>query len=189
MSDKDKLIELLKTHDWSYAYSDDHRYYKAGELEEREILALIQKLGEEGKRLYHEYKPKLKESKPLDDKTVEKSDSIMKDLKTNKRDFVKKYGKDAEKVMKGRSINMAKKRVAENRIKDTIKEVLNEIGSDDKVMETDEMTIDEFINFLSRNQKEKPIFKYLILIVNVWSEVWNGETPTDLTKSSSRKLR
>jgi hypothetical protein len=32
-----KYEELLKTHDWTYNYSDDHRYWKKGVAEAEEI--------------------------------------------------------------------------------------------------------------------------------------------------------
>jgi len=148
MNDKEKLISLLKSHDWSYYYSDDHSAYTRGAKEADDIKALVKKLGEEGQKLYDEYKS-LKESKPLDDNTVEKSDSIMQDLKGNKREFVKRYGKDAEKVMKGRSIQMAKKKMTETKIKDAIKEVLSEVdGSPYKDRET---VKNEFKEFLATN--------------------------------------
>jgi hypothetical protein len=45
---------------------------------------------------------------------LDKREDIIKDMKGNKRSLVKRYGKDAEKVMYGRATNMAKK---ENRRK------------------------------------------------------------------------
>jgi hypothetical protein len=54
---------------------------------------------------------------------LEAREKVMKDLKTNKRSFVKRYGKDAEAVMYGRATNIAKKQ-AENMNKDKIKEMI-----------------------------------------------------------------
>jgi hypothetical protein len=53
---------------------------------------------------------------------LEKREEAIKDLKTNKRSFVKRYGKDAEKVMYGRATNMAKKQT-----EDMNKEKLREL--------------------------------------------------------------
>ena len=54
---------------------------------------------------------------------LEAREKVMKDLKSNKRSFVKRYGKDAEAVMYGRATNIAKKQ-AENMNKDKIKEMI-----------------------------------------------------------------
>jgi len=54
---------------------------------------------------------------------LEKREDAIKDLKTNKRSFVKRYGKDAEKVMYGRATNMAKKQT-ENMNKEKLKELV-----------------------------------------------------------------
>ena len=40
---------------------------------------------------------------------LDKREDIVLKMKKNKRDLVKKYGKDAEAVMYGRATNMAKK--------------------------------------------------------------------------------
>ena len=40
---------------------------------------------------------------------LNKREDIIKDMKKNKRELVKRYGKDAEKVMYGRATNIAKK--------------------------------------------------------------------------------
>jgi len=45
---------------------------------------------------------------------LDKREDIIKDMKGNKRSLVKRYGKDAEKVMYGRATNMAKKKTDEN---------------------------------------------------------------------------
>lgn len=44
-----KLLESqLESHDWFYGYSDDHRYYKSGSREHRQIWETIDKLSSEG---------------------------------------------------------------------------------------------------------------------------------------------
>jgi hypothetical protein len=59
---------------------------------------------------------------------LDKREDIIMNMKKNKRDLVKKYGKDAEAVMYGRATNMAKKQTKESRnsrltelIKDALK--------------------------------------------------------------------
>ena len=59
---------------------------------------------------------------------LKKREDIIMNMKGNKRDLVKKYGKDAEAVMYGRATNMAKKQTKEMRdpnltelIKDALK--------------------------------------------------------------------
>ena len=59
---------------------------------------------------------------------LSKREDIIMNMKDNKRDLVKKYGKDAEAVMYGRATNMAKKQTKEMRdpkltelIKDALK--------------------------------------------------------------------
>jgi hypothetical protein len=56
---------------------------------------------------------------------LEKREDAIMDLKTNKRSFVKRYGKDAEKVMYGRATNMAKKKT-ENMNNDKIREMIKD---------------------------------------------------------------
>ena len=58
---------------------------------------------------------------------LDKREDIIMNMKKNKRDLVKKYGKDAEAVMYGRATNMAKKATKENRdpkITELIKDAL-----------------------------------------------------------------
>jgi hypothetical protein len=136
MDNKEKLIELLKNFDWEYWAIDDGEGYKYwNNIFYNQIKPLIKSLGLEGIELYNQYKgegwgPISEKKEKVDSKVIEKSNSIMKDLKGNKREFVKRYGKDAEKVMKGRAIQMAKKNVEEGKkeiLNNTIKEVLSEI--------------------------------------------------------------
>jgi hypothetical protein len=56
-----------------------------------------------------------------------RKEEIVKDLKSNKHEFKKRYGKDAERVMYGTAIKRAKKQVKEmneNRIKEAVKAAL-----------------------------------------------------------------
>ena len=56
----EKLETLLKQHDWTYQYSDDHRWYKAGQQEATRIREVMQEcnnndLGTMAKVLYDKY--------------------------------------------------------------------------------------------------------------------------------------
>ena len=54
---------------------------------------------------------------------LDKREDVIKDMKKNKRALVKRYGKDAEKVMYGRATNIAKK-TAESMDQERIKEMV-----------------------------------------------------------------
>ena len=58
---------------------------------------------------------------------LEKRENIIMNMKSNKRDLVKKYGKDAEAVMYGRATNMAKKQtenMRDSKLTELIKDAL-----------------------------------------------------------------
>ena len=60
-----------------------------------------------------------------------RKEEIVKDLKSNKREFVKRYGKDAESVMYATAVKRAKKQVKEmneNRLKEAVKAALMKKG-------------------------------------------------------------
>ena len=58
------LEELLKRHDWYYAFSDDHRYWVSGEAASKRIKAKRNEVGEDVfKRLWDQYCPWAKEDK------------------------------------------------------------------------------------------------------------------------------
>lgn len=52
---KEDFIQLLKSHDWTYQFSDDHRVYKRGQLERDAINRIKSELGELGQQLYDIY--------------------------------------------------------------------------------------------------------------------------------------
>ena len=57
-----------------------------------------------------------------------KREEIILNMKKNKRDLVKKYGKDAEAVMYGRATNMAKQQTEtmnRTRIREMVKQALS----------------------------------------------------------------
>ena len=58
---------------------------------------------------------------------LDRREDIIQDMKKNKRGLVKRYGKDAEKVMYGRATNLAKKKTEamdQDRLKEMIKDAL-----------------------------------------------------------------
>lgn len=114
----DKLKELenlLQNHDWQFAWSDNHSVYMSGEREWKAIQELIQELGQEGKDLFNQYAPK---SEPRMNETNQYN-KIIKGMKDSKRDLVRRYGRDAEKVMYGRA-----EKVSE--VKKLIKKIIKE---------------------------------------------------------------
>jgi len=57
----EKLEQLLKSHDWYYAMSDDHNYYKSGRRSFEAIWKLMEEAKSEGyfteaENLYDNYK-------------------------------------------------------------------------------------------------------------------------------------
>lgn len=51
-----KYIDMLKKHDWTYQYSDDHRYYVKGSEEDKAIRALGD-IVDPDRKLYKQYSP------------------------------------------------------------------------------------------------------------------------------------
>lgn len=53
---------MLQTHDWTYHYSDDHRYYVKGRDEAQKIRVMMERLeaagqGDQAKELFEKYRP------------------------------------------------------------------------------------------------------------------------------------
>jgi|15BtaG_2_1085339.scaffolds.fasta_scaffold02325_5 hypothetical protein len=63
----------------------------------------------------------------LSPQELEKREGILQKMKNNKRQLVKKYGKDAEQVMYGRATNLAKNKTEEsmNKLRETIMKCLS----------------------------------------------------------------
>jgi hypothetical protein len=79
---------------------------------------------------------------------LDKREDIIKDLKKNKKELVKRYGKDAEAVMYGRATNLAKKAVSEmnkEKLKELVrKSLMNEADIEtmaDKIGGEDELSL------------------------------------------------
>ena len=53
-----ELERLLKSHDWTYMYSDDRRYYDKGRDSSDKIHKLVTDIGDDGKKLYKKYSKK-----------------------------------------------------------------------------------------------------------------------------------
>ena len=51
----EQLEELLKTHDWYYQMTEDHRVWQRGSQQRSKIRELVNELGNEGKDLYDRY--------------------------------------------------------------------------------------------------------------------------------------
>ena len=69
---------------------------------------------------------------------LDRREDIIQDMKKNKRGLVKRYGKDAEKVMYGRATNLAKKKTEamdQDRIKEMVKTALMGPMKEDQVEE------------------------------------------------------
>jgi len=63
-------ISKLKSHDWFYAYSDDHRYYTKGSEEWKEISRL-QKILDPNHEVYNKYAPDMMKSVKADESVEE----------------------------------------------------------------------------------------------------------------------
>lgn len=60
-------------------------------------------------------------------------DKIFDQLKDKKREFVSRYGKDAERVMYGRAINKAKKKTQDILKKINLQETIKKVLSNDPI--------------------------------------------------------
>ena len=69
----DILESQLKSHDWFYEYSDDHRYYNSGLREFTQIWQTIEQLQEIGENEFDQAIAMYKEHKPVVSTPVERS--------------------------------------------------------------------------------------------------------------------
>ena len=58
----DLFERMLESHDWTYHYSDDHRYYTKGRDEAHKIRIMMERLeeagqGDQAKELFEKYRP------------------------------------------------------------------------------------------------------------------------------------
>jgi hypothetical protein len=54
-----ELEELLKSHDWYFEYSDDHKVWRRGKNQLNAIRRKVKDVGSKGLEMYNKYKPKL----------------------------------------------------------------------------------------------------------------------------------
>lgn len=89
----------------------------------------------------------------------DKAEEIVKDLKGNKKDFVKRYGKDAEAVMYGRAVKLAKQQaenMKNNKLKEMVKNALSKPKVEGKKVDMDkDGDIDSKDYLLKRDQAIK----------------------------------
>ena len=52
---KGLLVEKLVAHDWYYMYSDDQRAWEKGNKEAKDISALVDDFGADGRAIYIQY--------------------------------------------------------------------------------------------------------------------------------------
>ena len=58
----DLFERMLENHDWTYHYSDDHRYYIKGRDQAHKIRTMMERLeevgqGDQAKELFEKYRP------------------------------------------------------------------------------------------------------------------------------------
>jgi uncharacterized protein YdaT len=92
----------------------------------------------------------------LTERELTKRDEALKGLLSNKRKLVRKYGKDAEKVMYGIATKQAKNKV-EDMNKDKLKELIQSALQQDKTEGLDEARGDQYL--IVKNGKEIKGFK------------------------------
>lgn len=89
----------------------------------------------------------------------DKAEEIVKKLKGEKKDFVKRYGKDAEAVMYGRAVSIAKKQaenMENNKLKEMVKKALSKPKVEGKKVDMDkDGDIDSKDYLLKRDQAIK----------------------------------
>ena len=52
---KGLLVEKLVAHDWYYMYADDYKAWEKGSKEAKDISALVENLGADGRAIYKQY--------------------------------------------------------------------------------------------------------------------------------------
>jgi hypothetical protein len=130
----------------------------------------------------------------LTKKELENREDAIMDLKTNKRSFVKRYGKDAEAVMYGRATNMAKKKTEnmnQDKVKEMIKDALKnpkaaDLNKDGKLSDYEEKrgaaiekNLDE-----SSSSEERRIAKRAIRSIAKYRGVGEDEARNDLIRAA-----
>ena len=105
-----KYIDMLKSHDWTYQYSDDHSVWQRGSAEADEIRRLGD-IVDPDRKLYKQHSPfyeAIANERSLTKGEEKDKEKYVKGMKKNKKDFKKRYGDDAEAVMYATATKMAK---------------------------------------------------------------------------------
>jgi hypothetical protein len=104
-----ELEKKLKSHDYYFHYSDDHRYYKKGQKEQDEIRKLVKEIGEDGLSLYKQY---LKQKGLMENKEtgIDEYEKFVlsqmkkygiKSLKDLDKETIKKFWNEIDRKWKG----------------------------------------------------------------------------------------
>ena len=110
---------------------------------------------------------------------LDKREDYLKQLKKNKKELVKRYGKDAESVMYGRATNLAKKAVSEMN-----KQKLKELVRNSLMNENKEFTEEEIQDVMNQfNMSKEEAIKHIKQSYSDYkSEMGEGKKPfPDLT--------
>ena len=105
-----KYIDMLKSHDWTYQYSDDHSVWQRGSAEADKIRRLGD-IVDPDRKLYKQHSPfyeAIANERSLTKGEEKDKEKYVKGMKKNKKDFKKRYGDDAEAVMYATATKMAK---------------------------------------------------------------------------------
>jgi len=130
----------------------------------------------------------------LSKKVIDAREEILKNMKSNKRELVKRYGADAEKVMYGRATNLAKKQINKmntEKLRELIKSKLLEapkkdLNNDGEINSKDYlMARDKAIKAKMRTTNEAEEGDYVSDFIKALEDVKN----VFLTKAQNNKIK
>jgi hypothetical protein len=130
----------------------------------------------------------------LSKKVIDAREKILKNMKSNKRELVKRYGADAEKVMYGRATNLAKKQINKmntEKLRELIKSKLLEapkkdLNNDGEINSKDYlMARDKAIKAKMGNTNEAEEGDYVSDFIKALEDVKN----VFLTKAQNNKIK
>jgi hypothetical protein len=130
----------------------------------------------------------------LSKKVIDAREEILKNMKSNKRELVKRYGADAEKVMYGRATNLAKKQINKmntEKLRELIKSKLLEapkkdLNNDGEINSKDYlMARDKAIKAKMGNTNEAEEGDYVSDFIKALEDVKN----VFLTKAQNNKIK